>query len=114
MNLLNQISNASIMSSNSNSFRQLKEKCSNFTQIASTNTVNTSHHMYHTQKQDTDAEYLGRIKMALSINVVDPANIRKAHEELMTQVRTKAIHISNKYKIQIEPIQFEWDKFLPM
>ena len=25
----------------------------------------------------------------------------------------KAIHISNKYKIQVEPIQFEWDKFLP-
>ena len=30
----------------------------------------------------------------------------------MIQVRTEAIHISNKYKIQIEPIQFEWDRFL--
>ena len=30
----------------------------------------------------------------------------------MSQVRTKATHISYKYKIQIEPIQFEWDKFL--
>ena len=48
-----------------------------------------------------------------SINFADPANIRKVHEELMSQVRTKAIYISNKYKIYIEPIQFEWDKFLP-
>ena len=31
----------------------------------------------------------------------------------MSQVRTEALHISNKCKIQIEPIQFEWDKFLP-
>ena len=34
-----------------------------------------------------------------SINFADLTNIRKAHEELMHQVRTKAIHISNKYKI---------------
>ena len=39
------------------------------------------------------------------INFVDPANIRKAHKELVIQVRTKAIHISNKYKMQIEPIK---------
>ena len=47
------------------------------------------------------------------INFADPAYIRKAHEELMTQVRTEAIPISYKYKIKIEPIQFEWDRFLP-
>ena len=47
-----------------------------------------------------------------SINYAAPANIRKAYEELMSQVRTEAIHISNKYTIQIEPIQFECDKFL--
>ena len=29
----------------------------------------------------------------------------------MGQVRTKTIHISNKSKIQIEPIQFEWEEF---
>ena len=46
------------------------------------------------------------------INFADPGNIRKAHEELMTQVRTRTKHISNKYKIQIEPIQSEWDRFL--
>ena len=48
-----------------------------------------------------------------SIKFVHPANIRKAHKELMMQIRTEAIHIVIKYKIQIEPIQFEWDKFLP-
>ena len=74
--------------------------------------------MYHTQKWDADTQYLGRVKLALSsqigsINFADPANIRKADEELMNQVRTKAIHIDNKYKIQIEPIQLEWDKFPP-
>ena len=42
-----------------------------------------------------------------SINFADQANIRKAHKELMTQVRTEAIHISNKYKIHIDLIQFE-------
>ena len=25
----------------------------------------------------------------------------------------KKVYISNKYEIQIEPIQFEWDMFLP-
>ena len=29
----------------------------------------------------------------------------------MNQVRTKAIHIGNKYKIQVEPMNFEWDRF---
>ena len=43
-----------------------------------------------------------------SIIFADPANIRKAHIELISQVSTIAIHISNK-----EPIKFEWDKFLP-
>ena len=56
--------------------------------------------------------------MALSshmgnINFADPADIWKAHKELIIQVRTKAIHNSNKYKTQIEPPQFEWDRFLP-
>ena len=31
----------------------------------------------------------------------------------MSEVRKEATHISNKYKIQTEPIQFEWDAFLP-
>ena len=74
--------------------------------------------MYHTPKQDAYAEYLGRVKIVLSsymgsIKFADPFNIKKAHKELMSQLRNEAIHISNKYKIQIEPIQFERDKFLP-
>ena len=46
--------------------------------------------MYHTWTLDADAEYLGRVRMALSSNVgsihfADPANIRVVHEELMSQ-----------------------------
>ena len=64
-------------------------------------------------------EYLGRVKMTLSSNMsgnnfADPVNTRKAHEELMTQGRTKAIHISTKYKVQIEPLHFEWCRFPSM
>ena len=32
----------------------------------------------------------------------------------MIQVRAKAKHISNKYKIHIESIQFKWYRFLPI
>ena len=75
--------------------------------------------MYCSQKWDADMEYLGTVKMMLSscvgsINFADPVNIRKAQKELMNQVRTKVIHISNKYKIQIECIEFGWDRFLPI
>ena len=31
----------------------------------------------------------------------------------MNEVTNKATCISNKYKIQIEPLEFEWDKFIP-
>ena len=55
--------------------------------------------------RDADVEYLGRVKMVLSscmdgIKFADPANIRKAHEELMTPVRTKAIHSVNNTKFK--------------
>ena len=30
----------------------------------------------------------------------------------MIQVRPEAIHISNKYRIQIEPVQYVWDRHL--
>ena len=42
-----------------------------------------------------------------SINFADPANIRQVYEVFMSEVRTKAIYINNKYKIPIEPMQFE-------
>ena len=118
--LLSQRSNTPNMSSNLNNFRQLHvtENCSNFKKIAFANTSDISHHMYHIQKRDADVEYLGRVKMVLSshvhrINFADPANMRKAQKQLMIQVRTEAMHFNNKYKIPIEPIQFEWDRFLP-
>ena len=108
------------MSSNLYNFSQLNvtENCSNITQIAPVNTGDVSHHMHHTQKRDANTEYWGRIKMVLSscmggITFSDPANIRKAHIELVIQVRTESIHISNKCRTQIEPIHLEWDRFLP-
>ena len=67
----------------------VNEKCSIFIQLPPANTSDLSHHTYHIQKQDVDGEYLGKVKMALnshvgSINFADPANIRKAHKEIMT------------------------------
>ena len=93
-------------------YLNVNERCSNLTQVAPANTGDTSHHMDCAQKQDADAECLRRVKMMLSscmgsINFADPANIRKVHEDLMIQVRTKTIHTGIKYKIQIKSIQFE-------
>ena len=109
------------MPGNVNNFRQLNvtEICSNLTQLATANTGDMSHHMYHAQKRDADAEYLGRVKIVLSgcvggINFADLANIRKAHKELMNQVRTNTVHISHECKIQIMPIQYKWDRFLSL
>ena len=48
-----------------------------------------------------------------SFNFADPANIWQVYETLMNEVQNEATYICNKYKIHIEPIQFEWDKFLP-
>ena len=49
-----------------------------------------------------------------SINFADPVSIRKAHKELMRQVKDEASHITNKYKVQLEPFYFEWERFIPM
>ena len=75
------------MSSTSLHFGPLNvdKKCSNFMQVAPVNMCDLLHHMYHAEKLDADAEYLGRVKMALSthevsINFVDPASIRKANK----------------------------------
>ena len=35
------------------------------------------------------------------------------HKQLMNQVTDKAISISNKYTIQIEPLYIELDKLIP-
>ena len=73
---------------------------------------------YCTRKQDANVEYFERIRQAIysnmgSINFADPANIRQVLGILMNEVRDKSIYISNKYKIQKEPLQLKWDKFLP-
>ena len=75
----------------------LTQNCSNFVQVASTDTGDSS---YHAWKQDADAEYLGRIGMVIcshvgSINFTDPANIRQVHGILMTYVRNEATDTSN-------------------
>ena len=62
-------------------------------------------------------QYFGRARKAIcshvgSINFADPANIRQVHGILMNEVRNEATQISNKYKIQIEPMQFKWDNLL--
>ena len=63
-------------------------------------------------------EYLEKVRQAIhshrgSINFVDSANIRQIHGILMNDVRDETTFIRNKYKIQIDPLQFDWDKFLP-
>ena len=109
------------MSSNLNNLGQLNvtENCCNLTQIEPANPSDTSHPTYHSQKRGADAEYLGKVNTVLSshiggINFVDPVSMRKAHEELMNKVRTKATHISNRYKVQIKPLHFMWVHFIPM
>ena len=71
----------------------------------------TSDLTYHAQRR-ADAEYLSRVKIAIcscigDINFTDPASTRKEHDELIVQVGNEDIHISNKYKVQIEPLHFE-------
>ena len=77
-----------------------------------------SHPTYYAWKSDADAEYVGRVKIAIishigSINFMDPVSMRRSHEELMKQVRNEAIYINNKYKVQLEPFYFEWERLIP-
>ena len=108
------------MSSNSITFWLLNttKKCSSFIQVAAANAGDSLQYTYHAWKWDSNVEYLGKVTIAISshlgtINFVDQTNIREVHKELISLVRTETIHISNKYKTQTEPTQFEWDKFLP-
>ena len=70
------------------------------------------------KERDAQAEFLGLIKTALintihNINFADPVQTRRAHETLMHDVNREAQYISNKYSMQIDPLYFEWDKFIP-
>ena len=44
---------------------------------------------------------------------VNSVDIRWEHKELIIQVGNRAICISMKYTIQMEPLYSEWDKFIP-
>ena len=101
--MLSQRSNKPNMSSNHFGSLNINEKCSNFKKVAPTNTSDSSPYMYHACLWNADVEYSDRVRMGLcshmgSINFADPAKIRMVHEELMSQVRTEAICISNKHK----------------
>ena len=38
---------------------------------------------------------------------------KKAHETLMCEVNREAKYISTKYSIWIDPLYFEWNRFIP-
>ena len=80
----------------SSNFRLLNvnENCSNLTQIASANPSDTSHPTYQ------------------HINFSDPVSIRKTPGELMKWVGKQSLHISKRYKVQLETLYFEWERFI--
>ena len=43
---------------------------------------------------------------------MDLVNTRKGHQEVINQVRNEAKHIRKWYKVQIEFLHSEWDKFI--
>ena len=64
------------------------------------------------------AEYLGLIKTALrntiqNVNFVDPIQTRRAHETLMHYVKRERRCADIKYSMQIDPLYFQYDKFIP-
>ena len=73
------------MSSNSVYVRQLNvnENYSSFTQSTPMNTGDSLHHTYHAWKWDVDAEYWGRVKMALSTHVSSINKIQPTSEKHM-------------------------------
>ena len=47
------------------------------------------------------------------INFPDPVQIRRIHGDILNEVSCKAGYISSKYNVQINPLYFEWNKFIP-
>ena len=73
---------------------------------------------YIPTKRDAQAEYLAQIKPTLcqailNINIADPIQTKRAHNDLMHEVNREAIYIGIKYSVKMEPMYFEWDKFIP-
>ena len=77
------------------------------------------HPTYYDRKRDAQEKYTSLIKTPLqnsllNVNFLDPAITTKAHAALMCETNRKAKYISTKCSIQIEPLYFEWDKFISM
>ena len=49
----------------------------------------------------------------MNINFTDLVHTRRVHKELLNQVSIEAICFCKKYPIQIEPLCFEWNMFVP-
>ena len=76
------------------------------------------HQTYYASKRDAQAEYLNPIITALrniihNVNFVDPTQIRKAHEVLMSDDNKEVRYTGTKNSLQMDPLYFEWDKFVP-
>ena len=74
------------------------QNCSHFVQLIFTHMGDLS---CNAQKGDADVEHFGRVKLVLlgylgSSNFADPANIKKVHRELISQIRTEALNFNNK------------------
>ena len=74
---------------------------------------------YCARKRDTQEEYLSIIKTALRntiqiINFAELTQITREREALMQEVNTEARHISSKYRVQIDPLHFKWNTFIPI
>ena len=74
--------------------------------------------MHYTRKRDAQAGYLSIIKTALMdnvkiINFADPIQNKNQQEVLMHNANKESIYISSKYSLQVDPLHFEWVKFIP-
>ena len=111
---MSNVSNNSNKSENSN----FVKNSINFIQITSPIPSDLLHPTYNVRKRDTETEYLGIIQMTLrncikDINFTDPVQMRRVHRDLMNEANSEYQYISNRYNIEIDPLHFEWDKFIP-
>ena len=79
--------------------------------------IDPLHPTYNTQNRGAQAEYLAKVKVALrncvkDINLADPVQMKRVLRDLMIEVSYKAQNISSNHIVQINPLYFEWDKFI--
>ena len=85
------------------------QNCNNFVQTAFADMGDSSHHM---SEWDAYIDYLSSVSKAIhghvsNINFTDPASIRQSCDILVNEVSNEAMYICNKYKIKIEPMQYQ-------